>query len=893
MTAHAIDRAEVARTLRALYRPGDLFEVRVLDASNVRCNGRPEGRGSTFYGYFDSTETASNVVAAALSEADWPAVYTTLNPVRGDLLARAANRLRPASKKGGSASDPDVPRRRWLLVDVDPQRPAGISATDDEKAAAQVLAHRIRLYLTGLGWPEPIVADSGNGWHLLFRVDLPGDDGGLVEKVLAGLAARFDTEETKVDTTVFNPARITKLYGTAARKGDSTPSRPHRPSRIVEIPDVITPVPEDLLRALAGEAPAPEQKTRASGGIVAHPFALADWIARHIPHAGPAEPWQGGSRWIVDPCVFDENHRGSSAAIVRNASGVIAYTCQHNGCASRTWHDVRERFDPAAGRVKPFRPKGEPTPAEPEPWPEPVPFDAPILLPDFPLEALPPALGEFASEVSKTVQVPADLPASLCLAVASATVARRFVVAVGETHEEPTNLYVIGATPSGTRKSETFRRCVAPLEEIEEALAKAAAPDIKRAQARRDVAEARVKELKAQIAKAKKKAEADAQRQELEDLAANLPEVPAVPQLVVSDETAEHLTTTLARQSGRIAMFDADSGLFEILAGRYSSAPNFEVYLKAHAGDTIRVGRTTREGDFVKRPALTLGICVQPPVIAGCAETPGFRGRGLLGRILWTVPADTVGTRSYANRPVREESVRAYSDAVNAMFRLPSAGEDRPHRLLLTGAALTEWAAFADRIEAEQREGERLSGIRDWASKAAGAAARIAGIFHVLRYRDCRPAAPWELEIDAETVVAANSIIEYYTEHALAAYGLMEADERVALARRLLRWIERRLDEETSGAVPDKRRCFRPSATGGMSFSLRDCHQHHRSAGSPDDLLPGLAILEARGFLRAAPPEARKGPGRTGSPRYEIRPLDTEFTEYTEPAAPPVAGRVS
>ncbi|HQN10087.1 MAG TPA: hypothetical protein PK569_21185, partial [Thermoanaerobaculia bacterium] len=211
MIVETVDRAEVRRTLGLLFPTPHVFEIRALDASAVRCNGRPEGRNATFFGFFDSTETAANVVHAALSGADWTGAYVTMNPVRNDLLARAANRLRQAGKKGGSASDVDVPRRRHIVFDFDPVRPAGISSTDDEKAAAQVLAHRVRLYLSGIGWPEPIVADSGNGWHLLYAVDLPGDDGGLVKACLEALAARFNSDETKVDTTVFNPARITKL----------------------------------------------------------------------------------------------------------------------------------------------------------------------------------------------------------------------------------------------------------------------------------------------------------------------------------------------------------------------------------------------------------------------------------------------------------------------------------------------------------------------------------------------------------------------------------------------------------------------------------------------------------------------------------------------------------
>jgi hypothetical protein len=81
-----------------------------------------------------------------------------------------------------------------------------------------------------------MLADSGNGYHLLYRVDLPADDGGLVERILAALGERFDTPHAKIDRTVFNPARICKLPGTLARKGDSTADRPHRRAKLLEVP---------------------------------------------------------------------------------------------------------------------------------------------------------------------------------------------------------------------------------------------------------------------------------------------------------------------------------------------------------------------------------------------------------------------------------------------------------------------------------------------------------------------------------------------------------------------------------------------------------------------------------------------------------------------------------
>src|ERR1022692_1128084 len=101
------------------------------------------------------------------------------------------------------------------------------------------------------GWPDPIVGNSGNGAHCLYRVELPtsdGDlvkrclqglarstsDGDLVKRCLQGLARRFDDDLVKIDQAVFNPARIWKLYGTVSRKGDSVPERPHRLARILE-----------------------------------------------------------------------------------------------------------------------------------------------------------------------------------------------------------------------------------------------------------------------------------------------------------------------------------------------------------------------------------------------------------------------------------------------------------------------------------------------------------------------------------------------------------------------------------------------------------------------------------------------------------------------------------
>jgi hypothetical protein len=131
--------------------------------------------------------------------------------------------------------DIDITKRRWLPVELDPVRPSGISSTDEEHSLAVERAFEIRDALRQRDWPEPIVGDSGNGSHLLYRVELPTSDDELVKRFLQALASRFDDDRVKIDQQVFNPSRIWKLYGTVSRKGDHVADRPHRLARILEV----------------------------------------------------------------------------------------------------------------------------------------------------------------------------------------------------------------------------------------------------------------------------------------------------------------------------------------------------------------------------------------------------------------------------------------------------------------------------------------------------------------------------------------------------------------------------------------------------------------------------------------------------------------------------------
>ena len=246
----------IATALRTLLAPGQVCEVRALG-----CTCRARRSLHTRSGYFDYDHIDDAVAAAKLltgrgSEMKSAGVYITLNPVLPDLLARRSNRVDIADKDYKSTNGTDIVARRWLLIDCDPIRPPGISSTDSEFHAARLMARRVSLHLTELGWPDPVVASSGNGYHLLYRIDLPAQDGGLVARCLKGLAAQFDSAEVTIDTKVHDANRICKLYGTVARKGDHTEQRPHRLSSITINPQPLLVVPVSLLEILASHAPA-------------------------------------------------------------------------------------------------------------------------------------------------------------------------------------------------------------------------------------------------------------------------------------------------------------------------------------------------------------------------------------------------------------------------------------------------------------------------------------------------------------------------------------------------------------------------------------------------------------------------------------------------------------
>ena len=400
-TTVLFDAAEVRRTFSLFVKRRSVFEVRVLDA---QLHG--DRRRGPVSGYFSDIERCLSQLARLTG---FSGVYRTLNPVNPALLSRRANRLELAGRNANTG-DSHIVRRDWLLIDTDPERPAGISSTDSEKEAAKQKALEIRRWLKEEGWPQPVPADSGNGYHLIYMVDLPADDNGLIEKFLAGLALRFNGDGVEVDTTVFNASRIVKLHGTLAAKGDNTEERPHRMSRLLKVPDKLEPVSIEQIEAAVKKL-LPPNETRAEATRKSRDFDVDDFLARHGVEAEKKfVDSLGRTIWRLKQCVFNSEHVNGQAAIVQQPGGILGYECKHTSCVEKHWADFRRHLEPDYDARR-GTPKVEvQLPAAEWQDPQPLPEEMPGV-PPFNYDCLPESQRPWIEDISERMQCPPEFPA--------------------------------------------------------------------------------------------------------------------------------------------------------------------------------------------------------------------------------------------------------------------------------------------------------------------------------------------------------------------------------------------------------------------------------------------------------------------------------------------------
>lgn len=312
----------------------ELVEVRIVDNAYKR----------TYSGYFTDVNTLLNEIR----KYDNCNIYFTLNAINPACYDREQHD-RIVTKPKSTTSDNDIVGRDWMLIDIDTKKPSDTNSTDEEKEMAKEVVNNVFKFLRDEGFEKPVVCDSGNGFHLLYKIAMKNSNENttICKEFLQVLDMLFSNPNVEIDCTTFNSSRICKLYGTFSRKGSNTKKRPQRESKILRIPDDVKITPNEYFAKVAAMLPKPEQPSK-SNYYSNEKFDLEAFLNKHHIAVRNIVRTSSFTKYILDECPFNSSHRAPDSAIFEMSNGGLGFKCLHSSCSQYTWKDFRLKFEPDA-----------------------------------------------------------------------------------------------------------------------------------------------------------------------------------------------------------------------------------------------------------------------------------------------------------------------------------------------------------------------------------------------------------------------------------------------------------------------------------------------------------------------------------------------------------------
>lgn len=420
-------------------------------------------------------------------------------------------------------------------------------------------------------------------------------------------------------------------------------------------------------------------------------------------------------------------------------------------------------------------------------WDKPLKFND-VIVPIFPYECLPSKLSDFVKAVADNTQTSIDMSSVAGLISLAVCLQGKFVIQGSKGYIEPLNLYGVIVSPPGTRKSSVMKAMTKYIYQYEQEENQKNKPLIDESNMKRNILSEQIKELETRASRQKGdwklfKDQAMDKKKEL----LQIQEIKPL-RLIADDVSPEALTSLLAENNGKMAVISAEGGIFDILAGRYSNSVNIDTFLKAHAGDSLRVDRKGRQSEYINSPSLSILLAIQPQVLEGIMDNVAFRGRGLIARFLFCQPASNIGTRKFIGNPVPFEYEQDFKELISYLLNIPC--KEEPEVIRLSSEASILIKQEFDSIE--KRLLTDLESISEWASKYIGVVLRIAGLLHIAENRNNSKL------VSSETMINAIEIGHYFIEQAKLVFSIMGANETQKQAMYILKQIQKEYNIELS-----------------------------------------------------------------------------------------------
>lgn len=313
----------------------ELVEIRIIDPNTKK----------TYSGYFTDIEK----ILREIKPYNHCNLYFTLNIINDACYSREQHdriSLRPKS----TTSDKEIIARKWCLIDIDCEKPADTNSSDAEKELAKQVVNNVYKFLRDEGFEQPVICDSANGYHLLYRQAMLNNDKNAetMKNFLQVLDLYFSTEKVKVDCSTFNASRICKLYGAISRKGSNTKERPQRESKILRVPKEIKVTTNEYFEKVASYLPVQEKRDRTNYYNGTSNFDLDDFLQRHNIKVRNKVETREYTKYVLEQCPFNPAHSAPDSAVFKMRDGSFGFKCLHNSDKNYTFRDFRLLFEPDA-----------------------------------------------------------------------------------------------------------------------------------------------------------------------------------------------------------------------------------------------------------------------------------------------------------------------------------------------------------------------------------------------------------------------------------------------------------------------------------------------------------------------------------------------------------------
>jgi hypothetical protein len=384
------------------------------------------------------------------------------------------------------------------------------------------------------------------------------------------------------------------------------------------------------------------------------------------------------------------------------------------------------------------------------PWPEIIPFDAPIETEDFNLEVLPGAVRDYCKAVCDSLSVRPGMVGPIALGCLATIYQRRYEIRGKPDWVEPLQLFTIVSAPPSSGKSPVLSKMLAPFREWEQQKQMDEKPVIAAEKSEMRMLQKRIDA--AEKAAAGRGNDAKTSRLEAVSLAEELSgkEEPHETVLFTSDCTEEALVALLKEQGGELTLASGEGGFLTNLKGRYKSVPDIDAILQAYSGEEIRLNRIGRGATVIRNPRLTVMLCCQPSALTAFLADGYLQGRGATARFLCSQPGTLQGEATINTPPIPKSISAAYRDFVFRELDSADTGE-----ITMSDEAKEVFFEAADLVLNEAKS--ETEALAEWDGKHRGNLLRICGLLHAATSRQ-----PTVEPVPAAVVYAAWQIMDYF-----------------------------------------------------------------------------------------------------------------------------------